>query len=197
MSTSTPNRSASLWASVTTSSMVMLATGTRGHTSIAPNRGCAPVWVRMSMSSLALAAARTAASITGSGAPTNVTTVRLVATPGSTSRSVTPSTAFIASVIRLITAMSRPSEKFGTHSMSWLTAAVPPQLSGSSMTTAWRHSHIGPHRRPIHSRLAIDATVKPVRCFWRPAIAFLRRLRRYGVRSRFYRWPVAGSTRGG
>jgi len=50
--------------------------------------------------------------------PTNVTTVRLVSFPGSTSNSVIPSTALMASVISLILAKSRPSEKLGTHSTS-------------------------------------------------------------------------------
>ena len=56
--------------------MVMLATGTRGQTSIAPKRGCAPWCLLMSISSAAFRAERTAASMTASGVPTKVTTVR-------------------------------------------------------------------------------------------------------------------------
>src|SRR5664280_1295414 len=71
----------------------------------------------MSMISDAFLTARKAASDTDSGLPTNVTTVRLVSFPGSTSSSFTPSTDSIASVICLITDISLPSLKFGTHSI--------------------------------------------------------------------------------
>ncbi len=72
----------------------------------------------MSINSDAFFMAKNAASITASGVPTKVTTVRLVAFPGSTFSSFTPSTVSIESVICLITAISEPSEKFGTHSIS-------------------------------------------------------------------------------
>ena len=52
-----------------------------------------------------------------SGSPTKVTTVRFVASPGSTSKSLTPLAASITSVICLITSALRPSEKLGTHSI--------------------------------------------------------------------------------
>ena len=55
-------------------------------------RGCAPLWRRMSIVSAARFTPRKAASTTSSGDPTNVTTVRLVASPGSTSSSRIPST---------------------------------------------------------------------------------------------------------
>ena len=58
--------------------------------------------------------------MTSSGVPTKVTTVRLVAFPGSTFKSFTPSTVSMISVICLITPMSQPSEKLGTHSISFL-----------------------------------------------------------------------------
>ena len=46
----------------------------------------------------------------------NVTTVRLVASPGSTSKSATSGTSDIDFVILSITALSLPSLKLGTHS---------------------------------------------------------------------------------
>ena len=66
--------------------------------------------------------ARNAASTVASGSPTNVTTVRFVLAPGSTSSNETPSTVSIASVICRITFWSPPSEKFGTHSISFFTS---------------------------------------------------------------------------
>src|SRR6266404_295224 len=101
------------------SSQLTLLTGMNGQTSVAPMRGCAPLCLRISMSSAAFFIPRQAASITASGLPTNVTTVRFVLAPGSTSSNETPSTDSIASVICRITFWSRPSEKFGTHSMSF------------------------------------------------------------------------------
>ena len=63
---------------------------------------------------------KNAASITDSGLPTIVTTVRLVSAPGSTSNKVIPETDSIASVISFISAVSRPSLKLGTHSMIFI-----------------------------------------------------------------------------
>ena len=74
------------------SSMVTPATGTNGHTSVAPMRGCSPVCFDMSISSEAFLIKQNAASPTVSGGPTNVMTVRLVLLPGSTSNSLQPST---------------------------------------------------------------------------------------------------------
>lgn len=71
----------------------------------------------MSISSAARFTPAKAASTTASGSPTKVTTVRLVASPGSTSSSLTPPEASMAAVICRITALSRPSLKLGTHSM--------------------------------------------------------------------------------
>ena len=98
--------------------MVMPETGTNGQTSVAPIRGCSPVCRRMSMDSAAAAMARNAASTTASGAPAKVTTVRLVALPGSTCRSRAPTTDSIRAVIFRMTSRSRPSLKFGTHSIN-------------------------------------------------------------------------------
>ncbi len=98
------------------SSKVTPSTGTKGQTSVAPSRGWAPWWRLMSNTAAALAIAWKAASLTASGGPTNVTTVRLVSRPGSTSSSFTPGTAWMASVICWILAGSCPSEKLGTHS---------------------------------------------------------------------------------
>src|SRR6185436_14862904 len=78
----------------------------------------------MSISSAARAMARKAASPMTSGAPTSVTTVRLVSLPGSTSSTATPSTPRAASTMASIFLASRPSEKLGTHSTSrWVMAA--------------------------------------------------------------------------
>ena len=109
-------RFASFRANSAHSSRVMPATGISGSTSVAPIRGCAPWCRRMSMSSPAFFTALKAASTTASGGPTKVTTVRLVASPGSTSSSFTPFVCFTTSVIWLITFMLRPSLKLGTHS---------------------------------------------------------------------------------
>src|SRR6266403_361596 len=65
---------------------------------------------------------RNALSTAASGLPTKVTTVRLVVAPGSTSSNDTPSTDAIASVICRIMSGSRPSEKLGTHSISFCMA---------------------------------------------------------------------------
>ncbi len=106
-------------------SMVTPATGTRGQTSSAPMRGWAPWCLDMSMSSAPALAARKAASPTASSVPTNVNTVRFVSAPGSTSSRRTPFTPEIARAIASITDLSRPSEKFGTHSTSWDTRPLP------------------------------------------------------------------------
>ena len=79
--------------------MVTPETGTKGQTSVAPMRGCAPLCLLMSMSSAALRMARKAASATASGEPTKVKTVRLVAAPGSTSRRLAPSTPEISAAM--------------------------------------------------------------------------------------------------
>ena len=118
MSSSVPTRSARRRLQTTTSSMSMPATGTSGQTSVAPMRGCSPLCCRMSMRAAASWIARKAASTTSAGAPTKVITVRLVSRPGSTSRSVTPSVLETRSAIARMTSSSRPSLKFGTHSMS-------------------------------------------------------------------------------
>ena len=118
MPSSRPALSASLCAHCAASSIDILAMGMSGHTSVAPMRGCSPWCLLMSISSLAFFIARKAASTTGPGSPTKVTTVRLVALPGSTSSNCTPATLSIAAVICLMIAMSRPSLKLGTHSMS-------------------------------------------------------------------------------
>src|SRR5689334_10978055 len=97
--------------------MVMPLIGTSGHTSVAPKRGCSPEWLRMSISSCAFFTRRNAASHTGPGSPTKVITVRLVAFPGSTSSTRTPSTEAAAATMASILARSRPSLMLGTHSM--------------------------------------------------------------------------------
>ena len=117
MRSSSAIRQASARASSAHSASVTPAIGISGSTSVAPMRGCAPLWRRMSISSAARFTPAKAASTTASGSPTKVTTVRLVASPGSTSSSLTPPEASMAAVICRITALSRPSLKLGTHSM--------------------------------------------------------------------------------
>ena len=124
MPNSSPIRFASLWAYSTVSSIVIFETGTKGQTSVAPNLGCAPLCLLMSISSAAFLTALNAASQTSLGVPTIVTTVRFVAAPGSTSISRTPSTVSISLVICLIMFKSRPSLKLGTHSISCFVSIV-------------------------------------------------------------------------
>ena len=62
--------------------VLVIGAGISGSTSVAPMRGCAPLCLRMSISSAAFFTPAKAASTTASGEPTNVTTVRLVASPG-------------------------------------------------------------------------------------------------------------------
>ena len=116
MRSSSAMRRASVRASSAHSSSVMPEMGISGRTSVAPMRGCAPLWWRMSISSAARRTPAKAASTTASGEPTKVTTVRLVASPGSTSSSFTPPDCTMAAVIASITVLSRPSLKLGTHS---------------------------------------------------------------------------------
>src|SRR3954467_1938547 len=117
MFNSSPTRFPNLFAQSIASSQLTSLTGINGQTSVAPIRGCAPVCFRMSISSAAFWIPRKAASTAASGLPAKVTTVLFVLAPGSTFRSETPSTDSIAAVICRITSRSRPSEKFGTHSM--------------------------------------------------------------------------------
>src|ERR1700730_3876401 len=91
--------------------------GTNGITSVAPIRGCTPVWRVMSMSSAALPAPRIAASVTASGLPANVITERLWSASLVRSRTHAPATPLMASTRESTFYGSRPSEKFGTHSI--------------------------------------------------------------------------------
>src|SRR5436190_6921009 len=125
---SSPTRFPKRFAQSIASSQLTLLTGMNGQTSVAPMRGCAPLCLRISMSSAAFSIARNAAFTAASGFPTNVTTVRFVLAPGSTSSSETPSTDLIASVICRITSTSRPSEKFGTHSISFFIGVWSPDM---------------------------------------------------------------------
>src|ERR1700757_536569 len=72
----------------------------------------------MSMSSIALPVPRIAASPTASGSPASVMTHRLWSASISRSSTYTPGTLLIACTIASTLAASRPSEKFGTHSIS-------------------------------------------------------------------------------
>ncbi len=116
MPSSSPTLLPRRFESSTQSSMVTPETGTKGQTSVAPCRGCAPVCSRMSMSSAAFFMSPKADSSTASGSPAKVITVLLVAAPGSTSSIVVPSTSAAAFTTWSITARSLPSEMLGTHS---------------------------------------------------------------------------------
>src|SRR2546421_42756 len=121
---SSPTRLPNLFAHSIASSQLTLLTGMNGQTSVAPIRGCAPLCLRMSINSAAFLIPRNAASTAASGFPTKVTTVRFVVAPGSTSSNETPSIDLIAPVICRMILSSRPSEKFGTHSISFFIAVL-------------------------------------------------------------------------
>src|SRR5580658_6271858 len=106
------------FASATQSSMLTPSTGMNGTTSVAPMRGCAPECLVRSISSAALPTPRSAAAATASGSPAMVTTLRLWSESLSRSRRYTPGTSRIAAMMASTLAISRPSEKFGTDSMS-------------------------------------------------------------------------------
>src|SRR2546428_178093 len=72
------------------SSIVASRTGTNGTTSVAPIRGCSPVWRVRSIRSVATRMAASAASTLASGGATNVNTERLWAASAWTSSSLTP-----------------------------------------------------------------------------------------------------------
>ncbi len=134
--TNTPgtlSMSDNLWpnslAHCTHSSMLTFCTGIKGHTSIAPIRGCSPVQKHhfyklyscekgmststiftvvpeclvMSMSLNATRAAFSAPSMTAMGGPTKVYTVLFVEDPGSTSSKLQPSVAEMASAMASMT----------------------------------------------------------------------------------------------
>ena len=71
-----PTRSPRRRASATQSSIVAPSSGTKGTTSVAPIRGCSPVWRVRSMRSRAVRMARNAASTAASGGATKVKTER-------------------------------------------------------------------------------------------------------------------------
>src|SRR5580765_3996292 len=95
----------------------MPSSGMNGITSVAPMRGCTPLCCVRSMSSAALPAARMAASATASGLPTSVITERLWSASLVRSITQTSGTALMASTSASTFVRSRPSEKFGTHSI--------------------------------------------------------------------------------
>src|SRR6266516_1179293 len=111
-------RSASRRARATQSSMVTSRSGTNGTTSVAPIRGCSPVWRERSIRSVATRMAASAASTLASGGATNVNTERLWAASAWTSSSLTPGTPVSAVRRASMVAALRPSEKLGTHSTS-------------------------------------------------------------------------------
>ena len=84
---------------MTHSFIVIFDTGINGHTSVAPIRGCSPLCLDISISSEAVLIELNAASITLSGGPIKVTTVRFIDFPESTSNKVTLSTILIDSQI--------------------------------------------------------------------------------------------------
>ena len=200
MSSSRPTRSASFRAHSTVSSIVRPEIGTRGQTSVAPIRGCSPECLRMSISSAAFRIARKAASTTASGGPAKVTTVRFVERPGSTSRSLAPSTVSTVPVMAAITAASRPSLKLGTHS----TTALREMLMRGILTqrlgkhTWLRSSASGPWRpwsiesMPSMKSISADPSTGRRRIFF-PKTAFAARSIRQDGRlagrdTRIIRW---------
>src|SRR5882757_6523641 len=98
--------------------MLTPSMGINGSTSVAPTRGCAPLCFVRSISSTALPVPRSAASATASGSPASVSTERLWSASISRSSTYTPGTLLIAATIASTFAASRPSEKFGTHSIN-------------------------------------------------------------------------------
>src|SRR6267154_6778391 len=121
--------------------MLTPSMGINGSTSVAPTRGCAPLCFVRSISSTALPVPRSAASATASGSPASVTTERLWSASISRSSTYTPDTLLIAATIASTFAASRPSEKFGTHSINRFVKRVPSFL---------RHIH---HRRFLAPQL--------------------------------------------
>src|SRR5262245_55344263 len=130
MPSSSPTRRPRSLARAAQSSIVAPSTGTNGQTSVAPIRGCSPRCLAMSMSDAAFLIARNDASSTASGGPIRVITVRLVAAPGSTSRSMAPGVPPISAAIASMTARSRPSLKFGTHSISFMDLLLLEEVRG-------------------------------------------------------------------
>ena len=100
------------------SSIDVAPSGMNGTTSTAPMRGCSPSWTSMSMSWMAAATSRSRASLTGPCSPAMVNTERLWLASLVRSSSHAPSTAVMASAIRSTTSSRRPSETFGTDSIS-------------------------------------------------------------------------------
>src|SRR5258708_31694078 len=104
--------------------MLTPSMGINGSTSVAPTRGCAPWCFVRSISSMALPVPSSAASATASGSPASVTTERLWSASISRSSTYTPGTLLIAATMASTFAGSRPSEKFGTHSISRFIASA-------------------------------------------------------------------------
>src|SRR5690349_399350 len=110
-------RSPTRRASATQSAMVAPRTGTKGTTSVAPIRGCSPLWWLRSMRSAAARARTKAASATAAAEPTKVNTARLCEGSASRSSIFTPGTAATAPPSASSTSCRRPSLTLGTHSM--------------------------------------------------------------------------------
>src|SRR5437588_5948072 len=109
---------------------------------------------------------RKAASTAASGLPAKVTTVRFVLAPGSTLSKEIPSTDSIAAVICRMISRSRPSEKFGTHSMIFCIPISDSQSSGrailaeqvSNVLNQERQIFLDdpPHHRVVYGVIAVD-----------------------------------------
>src|SRR5215467_4741881 len=96
--------------------MVTPDIGTKGTTSVAPMRGCSPVWLLRSISPAAFFTPARAASTTTGGGATKVTTDRLWSGSDSRSSRTAPFTDLMAPTISSITSARRPSLKLGMHS---------------------------------------------------------------------------------
>src|SRR6266853_4363896 len=115
---------------------------------------------------------RKAASTAASGLPTKFTTVRLVLAPGSTSSRETPSADSIAAVICRMISRSRPSEKLGTHSISFCIRVADSKSSCRPIRVEQAHNvfyqerqtflHDSPNHCIVHGVIAVNDSVAKV-----------------------------------
>ena len=140
MPSSAPTRSPSARASATQSSIVAPSSGMNGQTSVAPMRGCSPLCAVRSIRSRAFAMPLKAACTACSRGAAKVTTVRLCDGSDETSSIATPGTAAMASRIAVMTSGRRPSEKFGTHSISFMRRNLSGSLNRSQQPRVHRRA---------------------------------------------------------
>src|SRR5215471_12471395 len=102
----------------TQSSTVAPRIGMNGTTSTAPIRGCSPLCRVRSIRGTAASKSASTPALTEAASPTKVRTLRLCEASDETSRSRAPGTERIESAISRMRSRSRPSDTFGTHSMT-------------------------------------------------------------------------------